>query len=202
MGSYTSVLNDTSSTLYIKYAPNHAGLDVAAAVVGAIGVLAALASGNVFAVLIDVSAIAGALGVGGAALSGAGFLLAAIDLSSSNDGYHLVAPGGTYRSSKLTLSLIHQADVHLAAIVDANTMTLWSGSFTVVTGPTAGSTKTYRMSSQLSKLDQEQTSITAAATATTAELERFGNLSLVQTHSSLFATKLAFEPNCSLSDLD
>ncbi|KAJ6506849.1 hypothetical protein C8R45DRAFT_1208823 [Mycena sanguinolenta] len=202
MGSYTSVLNDTSSTLYIKYAPNHVALDVAGAIAGVIGVIAALASGGAFAVLIDVAAISTQLGVGGAALSAAGFLLAAIDLSSGNDGYHLVAPGGTYRSSKLTLSLVHQADVHLAQIINDNTMNLYSGSFTVFSGATAGSTKRYTMSSQLSKLNLEVTTVTVADTASDAELAKFGNFTRVQVQSDLFAPKLAFQQNCSISDLD
>ncbi|KAJ7899779.1 hypothetical protein B0H13DRAFT_2336825 [Mycena leptocephala] len=202
MGSYTSVLNDTRSTLYIKYAPNHAGLDIAAAIVGAIGIIASVASGGLFDVLIDVASISYELGVAGAGLSAAGFLLASIDMSSSNDGYHLVAPGGTYRSSKLTLSLVHQADVHLAAIVDSTTINLWAGSFTVLTGATAGSTKTYKMSNQLSNLDFETTTVTASDTATAAELAQFGNITIVQAQSNLISKKLAFDQNCSVSDLD
>ncbi|KAF7351773.1 hypothetical protein MSAN_01610700 [Mycena sanguinolenta] len=201
MGSYTSVLNDTSSTLYIKYAPNHVALDVAAAVAGAIGVIASLASGGAFAVLIDVAVISTELGVGGAALSAAGFLLAAIDLASGNDGYHLVAPGGTYRSEKLTLSLVHQADVHLALIVDDNTMNLYSGSFTVFTGATAGSTKRYTISSQLSKLDKEVTTVTTTDSSS-ADLELFANVTRVRVQTDLLAPKLAFQQNCSISDLD
>ncbi|KAJ7912652.1 hypothetical protein B0H13DRAFT_2327137 [Mycena leptocephala] len=38
--------------------------------------------------------------------------------------------------------------------------------------------------------------------ATAAELARFGNITVVQAQSNLFSNKLAFDQNCSVSDLD
>jgi hypothetical protein len=69
MGSYTSVMNDTTSTLYIKYAANHLALDVVAVVTAALGVIAAVVTGGILVLAISAPVILAALGVGGGVLS-------------------------------------------------------------------------------------------------------------------------------------
>ncbi|KAK7051940.1 hypothetical protein R3P38DRAFT_1631485 [Favolaschia claudopus] len=206
MGSYTSVMNDTNSTLYIKYAANHLGLQVAAIVTAIAGVIAAVLTGGVIALQISTTLIAASLGASGGALSLAALVTGAIDLSTKDSGYHAVAPGGTYRSGKLTLSLIHQADVKLTAVVNSNTVNMWSGSFTVVTGATAGSTKKYFMSQQLSKLDFKQVVISASANAAVLDkgvTETFANFTRVFYPSTGFTDKFPFlEQSCAAADLD
>ncbi|KAJ7574910.1 hypothetical protein C8J56DRAFT_901840 [Mycena floridula] len=204
MGSYTSVLNDTNSTLYIKYAANHVALDVVAVVTAALGVIAAVASGGIIALGISSALIAASLGVAAGSLSAAALVTGAIDLAAKDTGYHAVGPGGTYRSQKLTLSLIHQADVKLTATVNVNTINMWSGSFTVFTGPTAGSTKKYKMSDQLSKLDSKQVVITESTNALDLATDLFSNFTLVYypQSSTGFTKKLALQQSCLLSDLD
>ncbi|KZV79033.1 hypothetical protein EXIGLDRAFT_707884 [Exidia glandulosa HHB12029] len=155
MGSYTSVMNDTGSDMYIKYAANDLALTVAAVVTGALGVVAAVVSGGVLLLAADAVAIGVGLGVGAGTLSLAALVGGSIAISANKAGYHTVPPGGVYRSEKLTLSLVHQADVLVALQVDDNTLELYSGSFTVWTGPTAGSDKRYNLSDHLGSLDHQ-----------------------------------------------
>ncbi|KZV92833.1 hypothetical protein EXIGLDRAFT_836186 [Exidia glandulosa HHB12029] len=170
MGSYTSVMNDTDSDMYIKYAANDLGLAVLAVVTGAIGVVAAVASGGVLLIVADAVAIGVALGVGAGAMSLAALVGGSIAVSANKAGYHTVPPGGIYRSEKLTLSLVHQADVLLARKVDNDTLELYSGSFTVWTGPTADSDKRYNLSSHLKDLDRETAKISDIADSKTVEI--------------------------------
>ncbi|KAJ6451266.1 hypothetical protein C8R45DRAFT_1113600 [Mycena sanguinolenta] len=204
-------MNDTAGDLYIKYGPNHVGLDVAAIVVGVLGVIGIALSGGILAVFISAPLIAGAIGLGtvggaitvaGLGLSLTGAFLAGVDVSAKDSGYHKVGPGGAYRSERLTLSLVHQADVKIYVPVDNQTVTAWSGAFTVFSGPTADSTKNYFMSQQLSKLDTQTIVISDSSVPTTADL--LANFTRVHYDQSSigFGEKLALEQNCSLGGLD
>ncbi|KAJ7791429.1 hypothetical protein B0H14DRAFT_3890617 [Mycena olivaceomarginata] len=197
-------MNDTTSTLYIKYAANHLALDVVAVVTAALGVIAAVVTGGILVLAISAPVILAALGVGGGVLSLAALVTGSIDLSAKEGGYHAVAPGGTYRSEKLTLSLIHQADVKLTSVVDDITIDMWSGSFTVVTGPTAGSTKKYKMSQQLSHLDHQRVSINDNSNPLDLAQSLFENFTRVhyETSGTGLQEKLAVQQSCSLSDLE
>ncbi|KAJ7790717.1 hypothetical protein B0H14DRAFT_3891054 [Mycena olivaceomarginata] len=179
-------MNDTTSTLYIKYAANHLALDVVAVVTAALGVIAAVVTGGILVLAISAPVILAALGVGGGVLSLAALVTGSIDLSAKEGGYHAVAPGGTYRSEKLTLSLIHQAI------------------FTVVTGPTAGSTKKYKMSQQLSHLDHQRVSINDNSNPLDLAQSLFENFTRVhyETSGTGLQEKLAVQQSCSLSDLE
>ncbi|KAJ7096568.1 hypothetical protein B0H15DRAFT_946043 [Mycena belliarum] len=205
MGSYTSVMNDTGSTLYIKYAANHVALDVAAIVTAVLGVIAAAVTGGIIAAGISAAVMSATLGVAGGALSLAALVTGVIDFTAKDSGYHTVGPGGTYRSQKLTLSLVHQADVKLTAVVDDNTVNMWSGSFTVFTGPTAGSTKKYKMSQQLSKLDSKQVVIHDIDNPSDLARDLFSNFTRVNYphfNTTGFTKKLALQQSCSLAALD
>ncbi|KAJ7843798.1 hypothetical protein B0H14DRAFT_3868501 [Mycena olivaceomarginata] len=188
-------MNDTTSTLYIKYAANHLALDVVAVVTAALGVIAAVVTGGILVLAISAPVILAALGVGGGVLSLAALVKGAIMLSP---------PEGTYRSEKLTLSLIHQADVKLTSVVDDITIDMWSGSFTVVTGPTAGSTKKYKMSQQLSHLDHQRVSINDNSNPLDLAQSLFENFTRVhyETSGTGLQEKLAVQQSCSLSDLE
>lgn len=75
---------------------------------------------------------------------------AAIELSARNNGLHGPYGNGTsYISEKLSLSLVHQANVVAVKNNGDGTLTVYSGSFTVWSGATDGSTKTYKLSSHL-----------------------------------------------------
>ncbi|KAJ7456049.1 hypothetical protein B0H11DRAFT_1925977 [Mycena galericulata] len=198
MGSYTSVMNDTSGTLYITYAPNVVALDVVEVVTAVLGVIAAVATGAVLVVGISSPIIIAMLGISGGSLSLAQLLTAAIDITAKNEGYHAVAPGNSYRSDKLTLSLIHQADVKLIEQVNSTAIDMWSGSFTVFTGATAGSTRRYLLSQELSKLNFKLVVIQDTSDDATG---LFSNFTLVHTNSG-FAEKLALQQSCSLAELD
>ncbi|KZV79032.1 hypothetical protein EXIGLDRAFT_707883 [Exidia glandulosa HHB12029] len=158
MGSYTSVMNDTGNDMYIKFAANDLGLNVLSVVTGALGIVAAVASGGVLLVAADTVAIGVGLGlsVGAGTLTLASLVGGSIAISANRAGYHTVPPGGVYRSEKLTLSLVHQADVLVATEVDDDVLDLYSGSFTVWTGPTADSDKRYKLSDYLNSLDHQQ----------------------------------------------
>ncbi|KAF7344203.1 hypothetical protein MVEN_01710800 [Mycena venus] len=206
MGSYTSVMNDTSSVLYIKYAANHVALDVAAVVTAVLGVVAVVVTAGAASVAFVPALAIIELGLGGAVggtLTLAALVTGSIDLAAKKAGYHSVAPGNSYRSSKLTLSLVHQADVQVVQQINNSTINMWSGSFTVFTGATAGSTKTYKLSQQLSKLDFKQTTFTQStgSQALFEETDLFSNFSLVH-YNDGSAKKLALQESCALSDLD
>lgn len=75
----------------------------------------------------------------------------AIELSARNNGLH--GPYGKdfkYVSEKLSLSLVHQANVVAVKKNGDGTLTVYSGSFTTWSGATDGSTKTYNLSDHLS----------------------------------------------------
>ena len=77
----------------------------------------------------------------------------AIELSAKEHGLHgPYGNGAKYVSEKLTLSLVHQANVVAVKKNGDGTMTVYSGSFTVWSGATDKSTKTYYLSHYLSKL--------------------------------------------------
>jgi len=80
-------------------------------------------------------------------------------MTAEKEGYHLCSPGGRYRSEKLSLSLVHQANVIVYKKTGDNTIQLWSGAFTVWSGPTADSDKEYKLSDHLSDLDFKESTI-------------------------------------------
>ncbi|KAJ7201768.1 hypothetical protein B0H12DRAFT_1287486 [Mycena haematopus] len=214
MGSYTSVMNDTTSTLYIKYAANHVGLKVVAIITAVLGVIAAVVTGGIAFIAVSAPVVAAGIGlgtagtvvgVGAGGLSLAALISAAIDISAKSGGYHAVPPGGTYRSEKLSLSLVHQADVKLTAKVNDTALNMWSGSFTVFSGPTADSTKNYFVSQQLSKLDSNLVMISDTTGSTSLELDAlFANFTRVYYDKSTigFGEQLALNQNCSLAGLN
>ncbi|KAJ6451264.1 hypothetical protein C8R45DRAFT_1083717 [Mycena sanguinolenta] len=87
---------------------------------------------------------------------------------------------------------------------------MWSGSFTVFSGPTAGTCKKYLMSQELSKLDQKLVldlimDISAFTAAADAAQEVFANSIRRVTYADStrgLSTKLALPESCSLFVLD
>lgn len=77
----------------------------------------------------------------------------AIELSAKNNGLHgPYGNGAKYNSEKLTLSLVHQANVVAVKKNTDGTLNVYSGSFTVWSGATDGSTKSYNLSDHLGEL--------------------------------------------------
>ena len=75
----------------------------------------------------------------------------AIELSAKNHGLNNpFGKGSNYNLERLSLSLVHQANV-VAVKKSNSTLTVYSGSFTVWTGSTNNTTKTYYLSSHLGK---------------------------------------------------
>lgn len=74
----------------------------------------------------------------------------AIEAAAQNAGLRgPIAPGGSYKSDELSLSLVHQANVVVERTNSDGTMTIYSGDFTVWSGSTKNSTKTYNLSEHL-----------------------------------------------------
>ncbi|KAJ7612736.1 hypothetical protein FB45DRAFT_1117309 [Roridomyces roridus] len=171
MGSYTSTLNDTSSTLYITYAANDQGLQVLDDFINGIetvdwsdddapeGTKAAVATATA-----STTSAASATTAATTTTSASGTtsdvtvasFIASVGSGALAQGYHAVSAGDSYVSDKLTLSLVHQADVILAEQINTTNMVMvYKGSFTVWSGATDGSTKTYTLSSQLGSLQSQ-----------------------------------------------
>ncbi|KIJ42565.1 hypothetical protein M422DRAFT_48183 [Sphaerobolus stellatus SS14] len=152
MGSYTSVVNDTDCDLYIIYGANQVGLTIAQLATAVLGFIAAIPSDSA-----DMELVV-ALETMESALDFTGNVLVvtekAIELSVKNHGLH--GPYGKnskYVSGKLSLNLVHQANVIAVKKNGDGRLTVYSGSFTVWSGSTNNSTKTYNLSSHLRDLD-------------------------------------------------
>lgn len=139
MGAYCSVYNDTNDVMYIKYGANMGALRWAGI---AAAIATAIAGGGAAS-----AALAGAV-ASRAATAGAGLTLAGLEIAKEvldselkNDGYSAIKPGGTYKSDKLSCSLILQADIVLkgARGVRRGTLDVW-------TGPTDNSCNRYNAS--------------------------------------------------------
>jgi len=129
MGSYTSVMNNTNATMYIKYT---------------------YAFGAKLGALPHISnLIADAFGASSADVIGATshatdsrIIASRIDEKLRKDGFSCILPGYSHVSQKLPLSLVHRANIILvqrrneAIAVRRGTMTVWSG-------PTGASTRRY-----------------------------------------------------------
>ena len=74
----------------------------------------------------------------------------AIEVSAQQHGLHgPYGQGAKYVSEKLSLSLVHQANVVAVKRNGDGTLAVYSGSFTVWSGATDKSTKTYYLSQHL-----------------------------------------------------
>ncbi|KAJ7611326.1 hypothetical protein FB45DRAFT_941547 [Roridomyces roridus] len=176
MGSYTSTLNDTSSTVYITYAPNKVGLEILYDFINALASvdwsevgaeeslgtvpsdaskLAASATHEAASATHTTSA-AHAASATTAPVTVDSFI-ASVAKSALSQGYHAVPAGNSYVSEKLTLSLVHQADVIMAQSITGvdNMVIVYKGSFTVWSGSKDGSTKHYNLSSQVGSLQKQ-----------------------------------------------
>lgn len=140
MGSYTSVMNDTEAEMFIKYAPNSEALTISGIVLGVFG-------------LLPVAPVVGAVvGVAGVAVATVGMKDVSTELKKR--GLSKIPPGGKYISEKLSLSLVHQADIMLVQTLDDKRISIKRGSMTVWSGETNNSTKRYNVSE--CSFDEEQ----------------------------------------------
>ncbi|KAJ7021321.1 hypothetical protein C8F04DRAFT_1195643 [Mycena alexandri] len=208
--------------MFIVYSANNLGLAVAGVLTAIAGVILVTITGGIAAAAIvpAIAAIANGIGTGitvgvGLAELGLAFYphhtlaadsmhrrLGAAAVAAQTAGMHSVGPGGTYRSGKLSLSLIHQANVQAYRVVDNVTLLVWSGSFTVFTGPTAGSTKTYKLSDQLPKLDNKQVVFHDATTMglNNPADDLFSNFSFVQYTAEFNPDHLGLKASCAALD--
>jgi len=153
MGSYCSVHNNTDDIMYIIYGPNILALEISGLIVG---VVAIIASGGTLIPGLEAAAVtvfaggAVATGLGALALGATGM---ALDKEMEKQGYRKRSPGEEYKSEKLPLSLVHQANIIRVTTIPESKpgandgqVVVKNGSMTVWTGSTNGSTRDYYLS--------------------------------------------------------
>ena len=136
MGSYTSVHNDTKDIMMIKYGPHGQALAISGLSVGLLG---ALFTGGA-----SLAISGAALAAGACTAAGAGIGIAEFVRKCEENGMHRVEPDGWYKSEKLTLSLVHQANI---VLINPKTNRVRKGVLTVWSGPTDDSCNCYKASS-------------------------------------------------------
>lgn len=143
MGAYCSVYNDTGRDIYIKYGANIDALRAATWAFSAFAVLVTAGAGAGLATAATATAIGVGTGLTGMydlqklsrniikCVAGVGMAAAGAQLEREmkKNGYSRIAPGGTYTSEKLTLSLYLQANIMLLenGLVKTGELDCWTG---------------------------------------------------------------------------
>lgn len=86
---------------------------------------------------------------------------ASIARDAAHRGLTSCAHHAAYTSNKLTLSLVHQANLIVIKEISPTRIGVWDGSFTVWSGVTANSTLEYNLTEYLDKLDYAEYNVKA-----------------------------------------
>jgi len=151
MGSYCSVLNNQNDIIYIKYSANSDGLLWGGIVFALLSIELPFDSAIVDLVdegIITQEVVNGVSVVIG--LSSLGFDIPAfIDKATAKmntDGYTCIRQGQSYKSEKMSLSLVMQANCLKLVQSDSETIDIYNATQTVWTGPTNNSVNNYNSS--------------------------------------------------------
>ncbi|TFK49846.1 hypothetical protein OE88DRAFT_1662535 [Heliocybe sulcata] len=157
MGSHFSVVNDTDEVVWITHGVNTAVLQQS------VEILRATAAAGASVPIPALGVIATGLSTFLEKIQSAApdiprrqLNLKDVEAILTGTGMRRLAPGETFTSDKLALSLIQQAEVAIVKSNNGEGLTVRTGHFTVWSGQTDNSNQTYKMSDHLNSLEGQE----------------------------------------------